>query len=125
VRAKSIETHIYSSRTCLIRLEGEHDVSSADALSLALVAVGGYDHVLVDLAQCTFIDSTLIKVLLAASKRARAHGGCVELVVPVEANAVRRTLELANVQGVLPFHSSSATALESIAASERSRSCAA
>jgi hypothetical protein len=31
---------------------------------------------------------------------------------------VRRTLELANVQRVLPFHASCATAVESITASE-------
>lgn len=115
---QNLEIVIHSPTTCVVRLYGEHDVSSREALSTALVAASRYDHVLVDLARCMFVDSTLISVLLAASKRAGERGGSVELVVPSEANAVRRTLELANVQRVLPFHASCATALESIAAGE-------
>jgi anti-anti-sigma factor len=116
---QDIDTQIHSRTTCIVRLRGEHDVSSSDALSATLVAAGAYEHVLVDLAECTFIDSTLISSLLAASKSARERGRSVELVVPAEANAVRRTLELANVQMVLPFHASRATALESMAAADR------
>jgi anti-anti-sigma factor len=118
VQAQNLEILIHSPNTYIVRLRGEHDVSSREALSAALAAASGYNHVLVDLAPCMFVDSTLISVLLAASKHARERGGSVELVVPSEANAVRRTLELANVQRVLPFHASCAAALESIAAAE-------
>lgn len=125
MRAQTIEIQIHPPTTYVVRLFGEHDVASGEAVSAALLAARGYRLVLVDLAQCTFIDSTLITHLLAAAKRARQRGGTVELVVPEEANAVRRTLELANVQMVLPFHASCATALESIATAERpSRSAA-
>jgi anti-anti-sigma factor len=124
VQAQNLEILIHSPTTCVVRLYGEHDVSSREALSAALVAASGYDHVLVDLARCTFVDSTLINIMLVASRRARERGGSVELVVPSEANAVRRTLELANVQRVLPFHASCSTALESIAAAEPQPSCA-
>jgi anti-anti-sigma factor len=122
VRAQSIEVQLHPPTTCIVTLYGEHDVSSGEALSRALAAAPGYIHAVVDLARCTFIDSTLIRTLLAAATRARASGGSVELVVPAEANAVRRTLELANVQGTLPFHASCALALESVGAAERSHS---
>ena len=111
---QNLEILIHSPTACVVRLSGEHDVSSREALSSALVAASGYDHVLVDLARCTFVDSTLINTMLAASRRARERGGSIELVVPSEPNAVRRTLELANVQRVLPFHASCSTALESM-----------
>lgn len=124
MQAQNIEIQTHSPTTCVVRLQGDHDLSSSEALSLALMEAPGYNHVVVDLSRCTFIDSTLIRVLLAASRRAQGQQGSVELVVPAEANAVRRTLELANVQRVLPFHASCATALQSIAEAER-RGCAA
>jgi anti-anti-sigma factor len=113
VRAQTIEIHVHPPATYLVRLHGEHDVASGEAVSAALNAGCEYPHILVDLAHCAFIDSTLITRLLAAAKRTRERGGSLELVVPHAANAVRRTLELANVQMVLPFHASCATALES------------
>jgi anti-sigma B factor antagonist len=116
VRAQTIEIQIHPPTTCLVRLHGEHDVATGDAVAAALAAAAGHNHVVVDLAHCTFIDSTLITRLLGAAKRMRERGGTLELVVPEEANAVRRTLELANVQMVLPFHASFAAALASIAA---------
>jgi anti-anti-sigma factor len=119
VQAHNVEIQTHSPTTRVVRLYGDHDLSSSEALSLALMETPGYTHVVVDLSRCTFIDSTLIRVLLAASRRAQGHNGSVELVVPAEANAVRRTLELANVQRVLPFHASCATALQSIAEAER------
>lgn len=118
MRAQNLELLIHPPAACVVRLHGEHDVSSLEEVSAALATAGGYHRVVVDLARCTFIDSSLISIFLAASRRARARGGSVELVVPSEANAVRRTLELANVQRVLPFHASCASALESVAAGE-------
>jgi anti-anti-sigma factor len=125
VRAQNIETQIHSPTVRVVRLHGEHDLSSNGALSGELAAGAGNGHVIVDLAVCTFMDSTLIRTLLVAARRAGERGGSVQLVVPVEANAVRRTLELANVQGVLPFHASSAAALHTIAAAELLAYCAA
>jgi anti-anti-sigma factor len=118
VRAQSIEIQFLAPSTCVVRMYGEHDVSSREAVAAALVAAQGQRHVLVDLARCSFIDSSLISTLLAAANEAQQRGDAVELIVPVEANAVRRTLELANIQRVLPFHASSAAALKTIAARE-------
>jgi anti-anti-sigma factor len=120
MQAHTIEIHVQSPTIYVVRLYGEHDVSSGGALSAALVGARGYDHVVVDLGRCAFVDSTVITHLLGAAKRAHQRGGSVELVVPVEANVVRRTLELANVQMALPFHASLTAAVESIAAAERS-----
>jgi anti-anti-sigma factor len=87
-----------------VTLRGEHDATSSEAVTLALAVARDYGTILVDLGECTFVDSALISALLLAAKRARKPDGALELVVPAEANAVRRTLEIANVQMLLPFH---------------------
>jgi anti-anti-sigma factor len=110
----SIEIQIHSADACIVTLRGEHDVASSDAVSLALAAARGYGNILVDLAGCTFVDSSLIHALLVAAKRARQLHGALEVVLPEEPNAVRRTLEIANVQMILPFHASREEGLASI-----------
>ncbi len=108
------EIEIHSPTVCIVTLRGEHDASTSEAVTMALALARGYTHVLVDLAGCQFVDSSLINALLLASKRARERGGAVVLVVPTETTPVRRTLEIANVQMVLPFHATRDDALEAI-----------
>jgi anti-anti-sigma factor len=117
----SIEIQIHSRRICIVTLRGEHDAASSEAVTLALAAARGYDNVLVDLAPCTFIDSTLITALLVGARRARRLGGALELVLPRERGAVRRTLEIANVQMLLPFHASRREAVAALDARGRMR----
>lgn len=112
----SVEIEIHSSIACIVTLRGEHDVHSREVVTLALAAARDYANILVDLAGCTFIDSSIITTLLEASKRARQCNGTLELVVPCEANAVRRTLEIANVQGIMPFNQTPEDGLASMAA---------
>jgi anti-sigma B factor antagonist len=108
------EIEIHSPATCIVTLRGEHDASTSEAVTMALTLARGYANVLVDLAGCRFVDSSLINALLLASKRAREHGGVVALVVPTGATAVRRIFEIANVQMVMPFHATRAEGIESI-----------
>jgi anti-anti-sigma factor len=106
------EIEIHSPSACIVTLRGEHDASSREALTMALALARSYRDVLVDLAGCQFVDSSVINALLLAARRAREHGGTVELVVPVDTTAVRRTLEIANVQMILPFHATRAEGIE-------------
>jgi anti-anti-sigma factor len=108
------EIEIHAPTTCIVTLRGEHDASSSEAVSMALTLARSYANVLVDLAGCQFVDSSVINALLLASKRAHEQGGAVALVVPTGTTAVRRTLEIANVQMAMPFHATRAQAIESI-----------
>jgi anti-sigma B factor antagonist len=108
------EIEIHSPTVCIVTLRGEHDASTTEAVTMALTLARGYTHVLVDLAGCQFVDSSLINALLLASKRARERGGAVVLVVPTDTTPVRRTLEIANVQMVMPFYATRDEALETI-----------
>jgi anti-sigma B factor antagonist len=115
------EIEIHSPRACIVTLRGEHDASSSEAVTLALMLARGYAGVLVDLSGCAFLDSSVISALLLAGQRARTRGGAVEIVVPIGATTVRRTLEIANVQMVLPFHATRAEGIAGIAAPPRAR----
>ena len=106
------EIEIHSPSACIVTLRGEHDASSSEALTMALALARGYADVLVDLAACEFVDSSVINALLLATRRAREQGGTIELVVPVGTTAVRRTLGIANVQMILPFHATRAEGVE-------------
>jgi anti-sigma B factor antagonist len=108
------EIEIHSSSACIVTLRGEHDASSSAALTMALTLARGYSDVLVDLARCHFVDSSVINALLLAARRARERGGTLELVVPTDTTAVRRTLEIANVQMILPFHATRAEGVEQL-----------
>ncbi len=110
------EIEIHSPRACIVTLRGEHDASTSEAVTLALMLARGYANVLVDLSGCAFVDSSVISALLRAAQRARKRGGAVQLVVPVDATTVRRTLEIANVQMVLPFHATRAEGVAGFAA---------
>ena len=116
------EIEIHSATICIVTLRGEHDAASSEAITLALTLARSYTNVLVDLAGCSFIDSSVIGVLLAAETRAGEQGGRLALVVPIESTPVRRTLEIANVQGRLPFHAARADGIASFATERRSAS---
>ena len=84
----------------VVRLRGEHDLASAPLVSRTiepLLAPGGRPLV-IDLAETTFIDSSILHALLAARRRA------VEAHVPLglaigSHDAVRNVLELTNLLG--------------------------
>lgn len=115
----NIEIEIQSPTIFTVTLTGEHDVLSREALSLALTVGRVYRYVLVDLSACTFLDSTMINALLAAAKGHAEQDGALELVVPSDANPVRRTLEIANVQMTLPFHATRRAGLDDLTRRER------
>jgi anti-anti-sigma factor len=60
---------------------------------------GGATHLVFDLSETTFIDSSALHVLLDARKRVRAEGG--EVVVVCPSPQVRRVFEVTGVDGVL------------------------
>jgi anti-anti-sigma factor len=86
-----------------IRLAGELDLASADALEEELVRVEATDAatIVLDLADLSFLDSSGIRLLIAASGRSRADSG--RLVIRRPPESVRRVLRVAGVDDRLPF----------------------
>ena len=111
----SIEVETSSSPSTVV-LRGEHDVNSWTEVALALAAAGAQPCVLVDLSECSFMDSTVITALLVAAKQLSARAGALEVFIPPEAVAIRRTLELMNVDAILTTHETRTAAVASLAA---------
>jgi anti-sigma B factor antagonist len=85
----------------VVALIGEHDLATRDQLAEVLAPILG--PVLVDLSACSFIDSTIISVLIGTHQSLAQVGHGVELRVP-PAGYVRRTLTVSGVEAILPLH---------------------
>jgi anti-anti-sigma factor len=86
----------------VVSLRGEHDLATADEVARAIQAIDG--NVLVDLSDCTFIDSTVIGVLFATSQRLERDGRYLEVVAPMQNANVARILELVRMRDVIVVH---------------------
>ena len=86
----------------IVRLGGEHDVATADAVRGALTDVDG-GAVIVDLGGCTFVDSSIIAALLQARRERSAFA----IVLPYDpASVVTRAFAITDVTAHLACCSS-------------------
>jgi anti-anti-sigma factor len=86
-----------------VALEGELDLASVGELEAQLRALYdvGFEHVVLDLRELAFIDSTGLHLILAENTAARENGGRFELIAgPPE---VQRLFELTQVLEHLTF----------------------
>jgi anti-anti-sigma factor len=83
----------------ILHVFGELDLTSVDELRGAIDrAAANSPHVIVDLAPCTYIDSTTLSVLMRASK---TYAGRFQIVVP-PSGIVRRVFTITSLIGLLP-----------------------
>lgn len=77
-----------------MRVVGEIDLATADAVEKPLLDLfdTGFAHVVVDLRDVSFMDSSGIRVLITAHQHAESLGARLSTVVG--ASRIRRTLEL-------------------------------
>ncbi len=87
----------------------------ADAFS---VAATGRD-LLVDLTDCTFIDSTIVKLLLQTMRALEENDARLEIVIDGESHGhVARVAELMGIADVIPTHPTRDDGLRSLAAGD-------
>ncbi len=104
----------------VIVLSGEHDLSTAPELRARLHEVAGADAVIVDLDQTTFVDSSILGVLVGGLRRARESDVPFGLVLGDDAHpAIRRIFELTGLHDVFPIYASRADALTGLSAQGR------
>ncbi len=95
----------------IVTVSGEIDLYTAPRLQGELTAVldGGRPvRVVVDMSGVEFCDSTGMNVLLSARKRAREHGGGLDLASPRP--AVRKILQVTGLDSVFTVVNDDATA---------------
>jgi anti-anti-sigma factor len=104
------------SGATVIELVGEHDLSTHGDVERALMEIGAGQACIVDLSQATFIDSSILTVLVQATSR---NGACATtVVVAPPGGAAARVLEITQATTILNVCGSLDEALESVTISE-------
>lgn len=111
----AIEIAAHSPAVAVVTLRGEHDLHSWSEVTLALANASQRESVLVDLSDCTFLDSTMLTVLLVAAKQLRLRGGELAVAIPA-GTQVRRIFEVMNVDTLVTVHESRPAAIASLPA---------
>jgi anti-anti-sigma factor len=97
----------------IVRMRGEHDLSTAPRLTQALEQVAAHSNVIVDLSECDFIDSTVIARLLSTANDVRAEDEQLVVVIPPESKTVARVAHLIQLSELIPVHRSQSDAIAS------------
>jgi anti-sigma B factor antagonist len=99
-----LEDKQISPGTALVICRGRLNLATAPEFRAYVNAVldDGSSHVVVDLAETTFIDSSGLGALIGCLKRARSEGGDLRIAGPSE--QVRTVLSLTNLDRVLRPH---------------------
>ena len=102
------------ARTRIVSLGGEIDLHTAPQLNDALesAVADGATRVIVDFEGVSFIDSTVLGVLLRTFSRLRSSGG--ELVLVSDDRRILRTFEITGLDRKFRIESSLAEAMHSL-----------
>ena len=87
----------------VVALAGEHDLSTAPELRSQLHAALAEGGLVIDLSACTFLDSSILGVLLGSLRRAREEERGFALVLGKGEPAVRRIFEVTGLTSVFPI----------------------
>ncbi|MBV8532090.1 MAG: STAS domain-containing protein [Candidatus Eremiobacteraeota bacterium] len=92
--------------TLVFRLRGSLDLATAPTVRAALTDATekGTHHLIVDLTQLEFLDSTGLGVLIGAHRRAAEQGGSVRLIV--NDGPIARLLSITGLIAVFPVYRS-------------------
>lgn len=104
----------WSDQTAVVRLPAEIDLTIADALREALLAVlnQGAHGLIADMTATTFCDSAGISALVRAARRAAASGATMRIAVT--APPVLRVFNLVGIDRLIDVHPNVASALGSM-----------
>jgi len=98
--------------TLIVRLRGELDHHTADIVRFKIedaLLRGRCHHVVLNLQELSFMDSSGLGVVLGRYKSVSSRGG--KLVVCGAQPAVKRLFELSGLLKILPFHDTERAAL--------------
>ena len=96
----------------VVSLEGEHDLATAAALRVTLAdAIAEGRAIVLELTPARFIDSSILGVIIASLRAARAAGVGAAIVLERErAPQVERLLDLTSLEPIFPVYPSLAEA---------------
>lgn len=99
----NLRTYNSPQNATVLEVQGEVELHNAPKLraQLHLLCGSPNPHIIVDLNQVSFIDSTGIGVLVGALKRAREAAG--DLIIVGAKDRVHRIFEITGLLGALPL----------------------
>ena len=104
------------SGATVIELVGEHDLSTHGDVERALMEIGSGEACIVDLSPATFLDSSILTVLVHATSQ---DGLCAtSVVVAPPGSAAARLFEITKATSIVNVCGSLDEALESVMISE-------
>lgn len=113
VRTGEIGLDRTDSGVTVLTISGEHDLNTAPQLRGQLDhLLGGGDPIVIDLTPASFIDSSIIGVVLEGRRRADDAGTGFAVAHGEGADAVGRVLEVTRLREELPVHGSLDAALK-------------
>ena len=106
-----ISDRAVDGNTHVVSVSGEIDLFTAPEFKQRVTApiAAGVDHVIVDLMETTFIDSSSLGVLISAHRRLQERGG--NLIVACDAEAIVKTFRITGLDGVFQLADSVDAAL--------------
>jgi anti-sigma B factor antagonist len=107
----AIEDRPIDGDTHVVAVSGEVDLFTAPEFKQRVMApiAAGVEHVIVDLTETAFIDSSSLGVLIGAHRRLKARGG--RLVVACDDEVIVKTFRITGLDGVFKLVDSVEAAL--------------
>jgi anti-anti-sigma factor len=103
----------------VVALFGEHDLGHHEGLKSVLSrAAIRAPYVIMDLAECAFIDATTVALMLHTNNVMGKAGGGFAVVIPPQLGPVSRVAELVRLAEMLSIHPSLESALASFPRSD-------
>jgi anti-anti-sigma factor len=97
----TVEVEHHHDDLWIVALVGEHDLSTAGVIEQRLVEVHSHGtRVVVDLSDTTFMDSTVLRVILKERDHTASAPDSPFAVVAPSGSPARRLLELVQIPGV-------------------------
>lgn len=93
----------------MVTVAGDLDMATTPELETALAAATSSARLVVDLSECTFLDSAAVRLLVSSQRGVQAAGG--ELVLVADDPGILRVLEITAVDELLPVHTTIEAAL--------------
>lgn len=102
----------------VVSISGEHDLNTAPELGSTLAGlIDGREGIVFDLSPASFVDSSILGVILDSRRSAHGAGQAFEVVHDGETEAVGRVLEITGLMTELPVHPTTGAAITAASAS--------
>jgi len=113
-----LETRSVAKGASIIDIEGEIDVYTAPQLKQQMLDLldKGATHIVVNLSEVEYLDSTALGVLIGGLKRLRERNGALDIICPNP--RIRRIFEITGLDKIFDIYSTEEEAIKALRGKE-------